>query len=100
MSIPLPRQYSVGSGSDAQVSGTSTPIVQTDCDIKASFEELFGVLNQPGNDRGKRWSDRKLPESFYTQPSDSRHGTKSPCGAGVGHQSPKRTAAGLQVGGF
>jgi len=97
MSHSLPRQYSMSSGSDAH-SGSSAPIVQTNCDVTASFEELFGVLTQPTNEHIKRWSDRNLPNSFYNEPSDSRHGTRSPIGTGIRHQSPKRTANGLPVG--
>jgi hypothetical protein len=97
MSHQLHRQHSLASGSDAHASGSSVPIVQTNCDVTASFEELFGVLKQPANEHIKPWSDRNLPNSFYKEPSDCRHGTRSPIGAGIRHQSPKRTANGLSV---
>lgn len=77
-------------------SGNLVPIVQTNGDTNKSMEELFNVVRQPRNE--SCWKSRNMPQSFYNEPTS--YDSQSPGGNAVKntrHQSPKRTAAGLQV---
>jgi protein yorkie len=95
----------VAARADARSSagGTMSPMshLVVDCDSKLSLDELFSVVKQPSDPNighmpvRSSYADKKLPRSFFEEPSSSRHGTQSPCHSG--HQSPKRVATGLQI---